>query len=151
MLSRPLVLPTTSIESLAPWTPESGASSAFLDRSIIPLGSAANAFPLLDRLGGNLTALGIGSSVTGNAGGCTVGLGSHCKVRCGGNCGGQPAKKGEGWLRKFYDGFSDGRSGRMLNSGKSGGSMVHFAECAGSYLPADLQLVVVELPCHTLR
>jgi hypothetical protein len=138
------LVPPAEIEGL-PWAPASGASFAYLDRAIVDLGSAANAAPLLDGLGGNLTVLAIGSSVTGNSGGCTHGLAPSCRGRCGGNCGASRGMRGDGWLRIFYDGISDGRSGRLLNSGKSGGSMVHFAECAGSYLPAELQLVVIEL------
>lgn len=134
-------------------------STAFLDRSVLHLGDATNAHGLIrahrDRRRAT-TLLVIGSSVSGAFAGCTdpvAPFNPGC-TSCGADCG-APANDNihRGWMRLFasdldsgaIDGFAARESSRVINAGRGGGDITHFADCLDSYSPPNVDLVVIEL------
>ena len=155
LLHQAALSPDTTVPS---WEPNSGASGAVLERSLVHLGSAKRLVTLVAS-GATIRVAALGSSVTGTFGGCTTGISPLCDGRCGGDCGAPVEYTRTGWLRKVADaidrGAIGGGAGRnatlVYNSGFGGGSLVHASDCLDTSCPHDADVVVIELATYLLE
>lgn len=95
-----------------------------------------------------ISALAFGSSVTATQGGCSHSVVPWCDACCGARNYGHPATRGWGWLRQAFDWLNDTwphRDNRLFNAGKASTPLGGFSECLRAWLPAPVDLWILEL------
>lgn len=103
-----------------------------------------------------ITAVALGTSVTGTQGGCTHSFMPFCPRCCSTRDLGpgknaelvSRASRGRGWVRRWFDWLNDTwphAESALYNAGRAGGSLRLFAECLSSWAPRRVDLWILEM------